>query len=170
MANDKAPAVSPLAIAGTLFFIFEFITWLNGTLISFIKLACELRYSQVLLVTCALYIAYAFLAISSSLILQKMGLKIGVALGLSMMAAGAPLFVPAAQAGSLVLSLIGLFVKGAGLAWLQTTSNPYASVPEPIESDTRRISIMGICNKEAARGLSLVIIGAVMSQYALSTI
>lgn len=87
-----------------------------------------------------------------------------------MMAAGAPLFVPAAQARSLVLSLIGLFVKGAGLAWLQTTSNPYASVPEPIESDTRRISIMGICNKEAARGLSLVIIGAVMLQYALPTI
>ena len=88
MANDKAPAVSPLAIAGTVFFIFEFITWLNGTLIPFMKLACEPRYSQVLLVTCAFYIAYAFLAIPSSLILQKKGLRIGVALGLAMMAAG----------------------------------------------------------------------------------
>lgn len=161
MKNDRASAVPPLAIIGALFFIFGFITWLNGTLIPFLKLACGLRYSQALLVTFAFYIAYVFLAIPSSLILQKTGFKNGMALGLVVMAAGALVFVPAAQARSFVLFLAGLFVQGAGLALLQTASNPYASVLGPLESAARRISIMGICNKVAG-ALSPVIIGAVV--------
>lgn len=161
MANTRAPAVPPLAIIGALFFIFGFITWLNGTLIPFLKIACELKYSQALLVTFAFYIAYVFLAIPSSLILQKTGFKNGMALGLVVMAAGALVFVPAAQARSFALFLTGLFVQGAGLALLQTASNPYASILGPLESAARRISIMGICNKIAG-ALSPVIIGAVV--------
>lgn len=161
MANSKATTVPPLVIIGALFFIFGFITWLNGTLIPFLKLACELTYSQALLVTFAFYIAYVFLAIPSSLILQKTGFKSGMALGLVVMAAGALVFVPAAQVRSFGLFLLGLFVQGAGLALLQTASNPYASILGPLESAARRISIMGICNK-AAGALSPVLIGAVV--------
>ncbi len=161
MEKPKPTALPPLVIIGALFFIFGFITWLNGTLIPFLKLACELTYSQALLVTFAFYIAYVFLAIPSSLILQKTGFKNGMTLGLLVMAAGALVFVPAAQARSFVLFLVGLFVQGAGLALLQTASNPYASILGPIESAARRISIMGICNKIAG-ALSPVIIGAVV--------
>ncbi len=161
MQNSRANAVPPLVIIGALFFIFGFITWLNGTLIPFLKLACELTYSQALLVTFAFYIAYVFLAIPSSLILQKTGFKNGMALGLAVMAAGALVFVPAAHARSFGLFLAGLFVQGAGLALLQTASNPYASILGPLESAARRISIMGICNKIAG-ALSPVVIGAVV--------
>ncbi len=161
MEKPKPTALPPLVIIGALFFIFGFITWLNGTLIPFLKLACELTYSQALLVTFAFYIAYVFLAIPSSLILQRTGCKSGMTLGLLVMAAGALVFVPAAQARSFVLFLVGLFVQGAGLALLQTASNPYASILGPIESAARRISIMGICNKIAG-ALSPVIIGAVV--------
>ncbi|WP_210514696.1 sugar MFS transporter [Hymenobacter terricola] len=161
MARNRASVVPPLAIIGALFFIFGFITWLNGTLIPFLKIACELTYSQALLVTFAFYIAYVFLAIPSSLILQKTGFKNGMALGLVVMAAGALVFVPAALARSYGLFLTGLFVQGAGLALLQTASNPYASILGPIESAAQRISIMGICSKIAG-ALSPVIIGAVV--------
>ncbi|WP_310391983.1 sugar MFS transporter [Hymenobacter sp.] len=161
MVNQRTSAVPPLVIIGALFFIFGFITWLNGTLIPFLKIACELTYAQALLVTFAFYIAYVFLAIPSSLILRRVGFKNGMALGLVVMAAGAGLFVPAAQARAFPLFLAGLFVQGAGLALLQTASNPYASILGPIESAARRISIMGICNKVAG-ALSPIILGAVV--------
>ena len=157
----KKTIIPPLVIIGALFFIFGFITWLNGTLIPFLKLACELTYAQALLVTFAFYIAYVFLALPSSLILQRTGFKNGMALGLVVMAGGALVFVPAAQARSYGLFLFGLFVQGAGLALLQTASNPYASILGPLESAARRISILGICNK-AAGALSPALIGAVV--------
>ena len=84
-----------------------------------------------------------------------------MALGLLVMAAGALVFVPAAQARSFGLFLAGLFIQGAGLALLQTASNPYASILGPLESAAQRISIMGICSKIAG-ALSPVIIGAVV--------
>ncbi len=160
MKHSK-PTVPPLVIIGALFFIFGFITWLNGTLIPFLKIACELTYAQALLVTFAFYIAYVFLALPSSFILQKTGFKNGMALGLVVMAVGALVFVPAAQARSYPLFLVGLFIQGAGLALLQTASNPYATILGPMESAARRISILGISNKVAG-GLSPIIIGAVV--------
>ncbi len=77
-----------IGIIGLMFFIFGFVTWLNGTLIPFLKLACELDTLQALAVTFAFYISYFFLAIPSSKILQKTGFKNGMALGLLVMAIG----------------------------------------------------------------------------------
>jgi len=138
-----------IGIIGLLFFIFGFVTWLNGTLIPFLKLACELDTLQALFVTFAFYISYFFLAIPSSKILQRTGFKNGMALGLLVMAVGCVIFIPAAQERAFSLFLTGLFVQGMGLSLLQTASNPYISIIGPIESAAQRISIMGICNKVA---------------------
>lgn len=151
-----------IVIIGTLFFIFGFVTWLNGTLIPFLKLACNLETdAQALLVTFAFYMAYFFLAIPSSFILNKTGFKKGMSLGLLVMAIGALIFIPAAQSRSFALFLTGLFVQGMGLALLQTASNPYISIIGPIESAAKRISIMGICNKLAG-ALSPIILSAIV--------
>lgn len=151
-----------IVIIGILFFIFGFVTWLNGTLIPFLKLACNLETdAQALLVTFAFYMAYFFLAIPSSLILNKTGFKKGMSLGLFVMAVGAIIFIPAAQSRNFGLFLTGLFVQGMGLALLQTASNPYISIIGPIESAAKRISIMGICNKVAG-ALSPIILSAVI--------
>lgn len=139
-----------ITIIGLLFFIFGFVTWLNGTLIPFLKLACDLQYDwQALLVTFAFYISYFFLALPSSAILQRTGFKNGMALGLLVMAVGCLVFIPAANMRAFPLFLTGLFVQGMGLSLLQTASNPYISIIGPIESGAQRISIMGICNKVA---------------------
>lgn len=138
-----------ITIIGLLFFIFGFVTWLNGTLIPFLKLACQLDTMQALFVTFAFYISYFFLAIPSSEILKRTGFKNGMALGLIVMALGCLIFIPAANARAFPLFLAGLFVQGMGLALLQTASNPYISIIGPIESAAQRISIMGICNKLA---------------------
>jgi len=149
-------------IIGILFFIFGFVTWLNGTLIPFLKLACQLKSdTQAFFVTFSFYMAYFFLAIPSSFVLKQTGYKNGMALGLFVMAIGSIIFVPAANTRSFGLFLTGLFIQGMGLALLQTASNPYISILGPIESAAKRISIMGICNKVAGM-LSPIIVGALV--------
>ncbi|HYH57231.1 MAG TPA: MFS transporter, partial [Anseongella sp.] len=149
MAEKSRGYAYQITIIGILFFIFGFVTWLNGTLIPFLKTACELNNFESYFVTFAFYISYFFMAIPSSWILQKTGFKNGMSLGLVVMAIGAVIFIPAANSRSFLLFLIGLFVQGLGLAILQTASNPYVTILGPMESAAKRISIMGICNKVA---------------------
>ncbi|WP_207428735.1 sugar MFS transporter [Pedobacter sp. SYSU D00535] len=142
--------LKPIIIIGILFFVFGFITWVNGTLIPYLKIACELKSdTESYLVATAFFIAYTVMALPSSYVLNKTGYKKGMALGLLIMAVGAVIFVPAAQARSFNMFLSGLFIIGTGLALLQTASNPYAAILGPPESAAKRISIMGICNKIA---------------------
>jgi MFS transporter, FHS family, L-fucose permease len=145
----KNQQIVSIAIIGALFFIFGFVTWLNGSLIPFLQLACDLPASQALLVTFAFYMAYFVLALPSSYILNWVGYKKGMSLGLAVMAGGALLFIPAANARNFSLFLVGLFIQAAGMALLQTASNPYIAVLGPMDSAARRIAIMGICNKLA---------------------
>jgi FHS family L-fucose permease-like MFS transporter len=161
MTSSKNYILS-ISIIGVLFFMFGYVTWQNGALIPFFKLACELKSnSEALLVTFAFYIAYFFLSIPSSFILNKTGYKRGMSIGLVIMAIGALLFLPAAQKRDFNFFLTGLFIQAAGMALLQTACNPYISVIGPIESATKRMSIMGIFNK-AAGVLSPVILSAIV--------
>ena len=138
-----------ITIIGLFFFIFGFVTWLNGILIPFLRTACELNDFQAYFVTFAFYVSYLVMALPSSVVLKKTGFKNGMSLGLWIMAAGALIFIPAAMSRTFSLFLIGLFVEGTGLALLQTASNPYITIIGPRESAAKRISIMGIANKFA---------------------
>ncbi|HWB24541.1 MAG TPA: sugar MFS transporter [Chitinophagaceae bacterium] len=157
----KQSNVIPLIIIGVLFFLFGFVTWTNSTLMPYLKIACQLTNSQVILVTLAFYISYAVTAFPCSWVLGKTGLKKGMVLGLLIMAVGALIFIPAAKTRTFPLFLCGLFVIGTGLSLLQTASNPYATILGPIESAAKRISIMGICNKVAG-ALAPLILGAII--------
>jgi glucose/galactose transporter len=153
---------SAIVIIGALFFVFGFITWMNSTLIPFLKLTCELSSDvQAFFVTTAFYMSYFCLGLPASWILKKTGFKNGMALGLLVIAIGSLVFIPAAQTRSFPLFLVGLFVQGGGLTLLQTASNPYVSILGPIESAAKRISIMGVCNKVAG-ALSPLILGAIV--------
>jgi len=158
---EKRSSFLPIIILGILFFIFGFVTWLNGTLIPYLKIACELSSAEALLVASAFYLSYFFMALPMSAVLRRTGFKNGMMVGLLVMAAGALLFIPAAQTRTYALFLTGLFVIGTGLTLLQTASNPYITIVGPIESAAKRISIMGICNKLAGM-LAPVILGAVV--------
>ncbi|MBS0027907.1 sugar MFS transporter [Chitinophaga sp. 22321] len=160
--SKQAGYAQSMAIIGMLFFVFGFVTWLNGTLIQFFRIVCELNVAQALLVTMAFFMAYFFLSIPSSFILNKTGFKNGMALGLLIIAIGSLIFIPAANARSFGVFLTGLFVQGAGLALLQTASNPYASIIGPKESAAKRISILGICNKSAGALAPLILSSIVL--------
>ena len=164
MAIESSPgksSVAPVVILGALFFIFGFVTWLNGTLIPYLRIACELTKAQSLLVAFAFYISYFFTALPMSKVLHKTGYKRGMMLGLGIMAIGSLIFVPAALTRTYGLFLLGLFVIGTGLSLLQTASNPYITLLGNIESAAARISIMGICNKVAGV-LAPLILGALV--------
>jgi len=141
--------VFSITIIGLFFFIFGFVTWLNGILIPFLRTACELNDFQAYFVTFAFYISYFVMALPSSAVLKKTGFKNGMSIGLWIMAAGSLIFIPAAMTRTFSLFLTGLFVEGTGLALLQTASNPYITIIGPRESAAKRISIMGIANKFA---------------------
>lgn len=156
-AQEKKQYIVSITIIGVLFFIFGFITWINGTLIPYLKIACQLKTDlESYLVATAFFIAYAVMALPSSYVLKRTGYKKGMSIGLFVMAVGAVVFVPAANARDYTLFLLGLFIIGSGLALLQTASNPYATIIGPIESAATRISIMGICNKVAGILASLI--------------
>ncbi len=137
---------SPIVIIGILFFIFGFITWLSAVLVPYLKIACELNNFQSYLVAFSFYIAYFFMSVPSGWLLEYTGYKKGMTIGLLVMAVGSVIFVPAALTRTYGLFLTGLFIQGAGMALLQTASNPYVTIIGPIESAAKRISIMGICN------------------------
>ncbi len=160
-ANARQNYSTAMLIIGALFFLFGFVTWANGTLIPYLKIACELTTSEAMLVTFAFYISYAVMAFPSSWVLKKTGFKKGMILGLVLMAAGALIFIPAANSRTYNVFLLGLFVIGTGLALLQTACNPYVTILGPIESAAKRISIMGICNKGAG-AIAPLIMGAIM--------
>lgn len=162
VAQSKNQYLVPTIIIGILFFIFGFVTWLNGPLIQFVKLAFDLNTdAEAFLVTTAFYIAYFFLAIPSSWILERTGMKKGMAVGLFVMAIGTFIFGTFATERNYTICLVGLFIIGSGLSLLQTASNPYISILGPIESAAQRISIMGIFNKVAGI-LSPIILGALV--------
>ena len=100
------------------------------------------------------------MALPSTWLLNKMGFKNGMAAGLVIIGIGALLFIPAALTRFYLLFLLGLFVQGAGLAVLQSASNPYITILGPIESAAKRISIMGIFNKVAG-AIAPIILGAI---------
>ncbi len=161
-AVDRKNYIMSLSIIGALFFIFGFVTWLNGSLMPFLQTACELTPFQASLVTLAFYIAYFVMALPSSFVLKKIGYKNGVFVGLLIMSLGALVFIPAAYSRQFGVFLIGLFVLGTGLALLQTATNPFITIIGPRESAAKRLAIMGICNKMAGVFSPLVLTALIL--------
>ncbi|CAL2105916.1 MFS transporter, FHS family, L-fucose permease [Tenacibaculum sp. 190524A02b] len=153
--------IIPIIIIAGLFFIFGFVTWINGALIPFMKTINELTDAQSYLVASASYISFVVMALPSSYVINKIGYKKGMSLGLVIMAIGALIFIPAANARTYWIFLLGIFVQGMGMTLLQTASNPYITILGPIESAAKRIAIMGIANKVAG-ALGSLIFGALL--------
>ena len=159
--SQKNNTLIPIIIIAGLFFIFGFVTWINGALIPFMKTINELTDAQSYLVASASYISFVVMALPASYIINKIGYKKGMSLGLIIMAFGALLFIPAANARTYWMFLSAIFIQGIGMTLLQTASNPYITILGPMESAAKRIAIMGIANKVAG-GLGSLIFGAIL--------
>ena len=162
-AGSTKDVVVAMFFISLLFFILGFATWLNGSLIPFLKIACDLNNFQALWVTFAFYIAYTVMALPSAAILGRIGYKNGMTLGLFIMALGALLFIPAARSGLYGLFLAALFTLASGMTLMQTAINPYIVCIGSRDSAAMRISIMGLFNKSAGIVVPLIFSALILS-------
>jgi MFS transporter, FHS family, L-fucose permease len=138
-----------MMIIGMLYFTTGALSWLNGPLTVFVKLAFRLDDVQALLITVVFYVPYFIFALPYALVLKRIGMKRGMAVGLGVMSIGALMFSQFVVMHSYPGVLGSLLVIGTGLSLMQTAYNPYISVLGPIDSAARRVAAMGICNKTA---------------------
>lgn len=164
----SAPAKSsivPMVIVAMLFFILGFATWLNGSLMPYLKQVLQLTPFQASLILFSFYIAVTFTAIPSAWVIRKVGYKTGMALGMGGMMMAGFLFIPAAKTQVFGLFLFAQLVMGAGQTLLQTAVNPYVVRIGPEESAAVRVSIMGILNKGAGVVAPIVFTALILSNF-----
>lgn len=159
--EEKRSYFKQVAFIGVFFFIFGFVTWVNGALIPYLRVACQLEELQSYLVTFAFYISYTVMAIPSGRLIKRKGMLGCMQLGLYIMSFGCLIFVPAALYREYSLFLCGLFIIGTGLTLLQTAVNPFITLLGNPNQATQRISIMGACNKFAGL-LAPLVFGALV--------
>lgn len=138
----------------TVFFFWGFVAASNDILIPVFKKAFDLSQGQSQLVSVAFYVAYTvgsllYMMISHLTkgdIINRIGYKNSLALGLSISALGTLLFYPAANLGSFPLMLSGLFIVGLGFSLQQTVANPLAIALGPIATGSQRLITAGGIN------------------------
>ncbi|WP_197748861.1 MULTISPECIES: sugar MFS transporter [Hymenobacter] len=144
-----APARSyalPMLAMTSLFFLFGAVTNFNDVLMPYLKDVCQLTDLQSSLVQFAFFGAYFLMSLPAGYVLRKLGYQRGIVLGLLVMAAGALLFVPAANSRTFGMFLLGLSVLGAGITLLQVAANPYVSILGPASRAASRVSVVGVAN------------------------
>ena len=138
----------------SVFFFWGFVAAGNDILIPVFKHAFQLTQTQSQFVSLAFYVAYTvgsllYLGASSLLkedLINRIGYKNGLALGLGISALGTLLFYPAANSGSFELMLSGLFVVGLGFSLQQTAANPLAIALGSRETGSQRLTLAGGVN------------------------
>jgi len=131
----------PLAIVTTLFFMWGFLTCLNDILIPHLKSIFDLSYARVMLVQLAFFSAYFLFSVPWSKVVNTIGYKTTMVVGLLTMACGAFLFLPAATAASYPLFLTALLVLAAGITGLQVSANPYVDLLGKPETASSRLDL-----------------------------
>ena len=161
----------------TVFFFWGFVAASNDILIPVFKTAFNLSQGESQLVAFAFYIAYTvgsliYMGVSVAIkedLVNKIGYKNGLSLGLLISALGTLLFYPAANTGSFPLMLAGLFIVGLGFSLQQTVANPLAIALGPITTGSQRLTLAGgINNFGTTIGpliVSFAIFGSSASQY-----
>ncbi|MBV8804068.1 MAG: L-fucose:H+ symporter permease [Sinobacteraceae bacterium] len=134
-------AFVPFALIVTLFFLWGVANNLNDILITQFKKAFALSDFQAGLVQSAFYLGYFLFALPAAGFMRLRGYKAAVVLGLVLYSCGAFLFWPAAQRHTYGLFLLALFVIASGLAFLETSANPFVTVLGPPSSAARRLNL-----------------------------
>src|SRR5882724_13599342 len=134
-------AIIPFALIVTLFFLWGLANNLNDILIAQFKKAFTLSDFRAGLVQSAFYLGYFLLAIPAGMFTRRFGYKGAVVVGLLLYACGAFLFWPAAELRTYGMFLVALFVLASGLAFLETSANPFATVLGPPETAAQRLNL-----------------------------
>lgn len=133
--------VRAMSIATTLFFMWGFLTSLNDILIPHLKRIFDLNYTEVMLVQFAFFSSYFIFALPAGKIVEWLGYRRTMIVGLLTMTTGALLFLPASKAPSYALFLGALIVLAAGITALQVAANPYVANLGPERTASSRLNL-----------------------------
>jgi len=131
----------PFILVVVLFPLWGFANDFTNPLVRAFKEIFLISNFQSTLVQFAFYGGYATMALPAALLIRKYSYKFGVIVGLLFLATGALMAVPASLQMSFNLFLVGFYVLTFGLAFLETTANPYILSMGPRETATRRLNL-----------------------------
>lgn len=143
---SKRPIVSkkivlPFVLITSLFALWGFANDITNPMVSAFKKVLELSNTQASLVQAAFYGGYFTMAIPAALFVNRFSYKKGILLGLALYAGGALLFFPAAAYENFTFFLLALYILTFGLAFLETTANPYVLAMGAPETATQRLNL-----------------------------
>lgn len=149
--QGSAPAAGPafaktLALLASLFFMWGFITVINNTLLPHLRSVFDLNYTQTTLIESVWFIAYFVASMPSAFLIERVGYRRAIIIGLLIMAVGSLAMVPAARIPSFEVTLAALFVIACGIALLQVAANPYVAVIGPQETSESRLTLVQAFN------------------------
>jgi FHS family L-fucose permease-like MFS transporter len=142
-ANGYGPA---LALLTTLFFMWGFISVINGTLLPHLRSVFELSYFQTGLIESVWFIGYLLASIPAAKLIERIGYQRALTTGLLVMTTGSLGMILAAYLISYPVTVASLFVVSCGIALLQVAANPYVAVIGPPETSEQRLTLVQAFN------------------------
>ena len=135
-----------LALLASLFFMWGFITVINNTLLPHLRSVFDLNYTQTTLIESVWFIAYFVASIPSAKLIERIGYKKSLVIGLLVMAAGSLGMMLAAAIPSYGVTLAMLFIIANGITLLQVAANPYVAVVGKPETASSRLNLVQAMN------------------------
>ncbi len=146
MGYSKKPVVPkhllvPFILITSIFALWGFANDITNPMVAAFQTVMETSNAKAALVQFAFYGGYATMAIPAALFVKRFSYKKGILMGLGLYATGALLFFPAAQFEIFGFFLVSYYILTFGLAFLETTANPYILSMGPEETSTRRLNL-----------------------------
>src|SRR5579863_1479407 len=141
VADGESTNKAALITVTTLFFMWGLLTCLNDILVPHLKSIFDLNYAEAMLIQFAFFSAYFVFSIPSGKVINWIGYKNTMVVGLFTMGIGALLFIPAASVPSFPFFLVALIVLATGITALQVSANPYVAVLGPSATASSRLNL-----------------------------
>lgn len=169
MTKELSAVRGPFIVVTTLFFMWGFITVMVDAFVPRLKDVFELNMLKAGLVQFAWFAAYGLLSIPGGNLIERIGYKRGILVGLGMAALGCLLFYPAAETRIYALFLLALFVVAGGITILQVAANPYISVLGAPEKASSRLNLAQAFNSLGTTIAPIVAASFLLSDQILTT-
>ncbi len=131
----------PFILTTSLFALWGFANDITNPMVAAFQTLMELTAKKASMVQFAFYGGYATMAVPAALFIRKYSYKSGIILGLALYAIGAFLFIPAANYQEFSFFCVSLYILTFGLAFLETTANPFILSLGSKETSTRRLNL-----------------------------
>lgn len=139
--KDGRSLVVPFILITSLFALWGFANDITNPMVAAFQTVMELSATKASMVQFAFYGGYATMAIPAALFIRRYSYKSGILLGLALYAFGAFLFIPAASFENFTFFCCSLYILTFGLAFLETTANPFILSLGSKETSTRRLNL-----------------------------